>query len=111
MLPPPRLVQLLFYRFLLHLTAVFQRFKRAGKFVYSRSLPTRPLPPTSCCWGRGRLIKREEVACIHQAPLTLMVLEKKKKKKEGEEEKGREKQSIAGDRIAVVESEIANGEI
>lgn len=40
-----------------------------------------------------------------------MVLEKKKKKKEGEEEKGREKQSIAGDRIAVVESEIANGEI
>lgn len=56
------------------------------------------------------MIKREEVACIHQAPLTLMVLKKKKKKRGKNRRRGR-KWSIAGDRVAVVESEIVNGEI
>lgn len=54
------------------------------------------------------MIKREEVACIHQAPLTLMVLKKKKK---GKNRRRGRKWSIAGDRVAVVESEIVNGEI
>lgn len=45
------------------------------------------------------MIKREEVACIHQAPLTLMVLKKKKKK---EEEKIEEEGENGGLRVIVL---------